>query len=443
MNRGAKAGILLTGLALAGCAATAGKLEIKPIADAGEKFRHGNVDVAAARGQLALGNVGLALEAFRRINRDRPGDPTALAGIGDCYASMGRFDLAQSNYESALAMAPRDPALLLGLARVFEREGDVARGIELRAEATRAQIPAAPPAAVPTQITAQAVMPAAPPADVPWIKSAHIGSVTVQLPKPRPADRLAADESRMRVQVAHLIAPSAPAPSVTLALPPARPAPDVGRVRVAQLVGPSAPAPSVTLARPPARPAPEAGRERVAQLVAPRAPVPSVTFALPPTRPVPDDGREQPARITAALAVPEPVRIERISPREVMLVTSGRSLWQPQIVSRTLASTTVRWIPLRGSATPPNVQVLNAARRQGLAASARSVLVDRGWRRIAIGNASDQRETSVVLYPRSRAALGRSLAAQFGIGSQLSEGDVLVLVLGRDRADVARRQRKS
>ena len=67
MNGGAKAGILLTGLALAGCAATAGKLEIKPIADAGEKFRHGNVDVAAARGQLALGNVGLALETGQRL----------------------------------------------------------------------------------------------------------------------------------------------------------------------------------------------------------------------------------------------------------------------------------------------------------------------------------------------------------------------------------------
>jgi len=425
MNGGAKAGILLTGLALAGCAATSGKLEIKPIADAGEKFRHGNVDVAAARGQLALGNVGLALEAFRRINRDRPGDPTALAGIGDCYASMGRFDLAQSNYESALAMAPRDPALLLGLARVFEREGDVARGVELRAEAARAQLPAAAPTAVPAQITAQAMAPVAPPRDVPWVKSAHVGSVTVQLPKPRPADRLAADESRMHVQVAQLVVPSAPAPSVTLALPPARPAP------------------SATLALPPARPAPAASRVQLAQLVAPSAPAPSVTLALPPARPAPGDGGEQPVKMAAALAVPQPVRIERISPREVMLVTSGRSLWQPQIVSRTLASTTVRWVPLRGSATPPNVQVLNAARRQGLAASARSVLVDRGWRRIAIGNASDQRETSIVLYPKSRAALGRSLAAQFGIGSQLSEGEVLVLVLGRDRADVARRQRRS
>jgi len=425
MNRGAKAGILLTGLALAGCAATSGKLEIRPIADAGTKFRQGNVDVAAARGQLALGNVGLALEAFRKINRDRPDDPTALAGIGDCYASMGRFDLAQSNYESALAMAPRDPALLLGLARVFEREGDIARGVELRAEAARAQVPAAAPTVVPAQITVQAMAPVAPPSDAPWVKSAHVGSVTVQLPKPRPADRLAADESRMHVQVPQLVAASAPAPSVTLALPPARPAP------------------SATLALPPARPAPAAGRVQVAQLDAPSAPAPFVTLALPPARPAPGDGREQPVRIAAALAVPQPVRIERISPREVMLVTSGRSLWQPQIVSRTLASTTVRWIPLRGSATPPNVQVLNAARRQGLAASARSVLVDRGWRRIAIGNASDQRETSVVLYPRSRAALGRSLAAQFGIGSQLSEGDVLVLVLGRDRADVARRQRKS
>ena len=53
-------------------------------------------DVAAAAAQLALGNVGLALEGFRKASiATSPTAPTALAGIGECYEAMGRFDLAQ------------------------------------------------------------------------------------------------------------------------------------------------------------------------------------------------------------------------------------------------------------------------------------------------------------------------------------------------------------
>jgi hypothetical protein len=89
----------------------------------------------------------------------------------------------------------------------------------------------------------------------------------------------------------------------------------------------------------------------------------------------------------------------------------------------------------------PNVQVLNAARVQGLAASARTVLVNRGWRKIAIGDAAQAQQQSIVLYPRDRAGLGRSLAAQFGIGSRMVEGDVLVLVLGRDKSGEIRGMR--
>jgi hypothetical protein len=136
-------------------------------------------------------------------------------------------------------------------------------------------------------------------------------------------------------------------------------------------------------------------------------------------------------------------RIERISPGEVMLVTTGRSLWRPRTAPRELASTQVQWIPLGNAAVRPNVQVVNAARRQGLAGSARTVLVDRGWRRIAVADAPQLRDTSVVLYPRSRARLGHSLAAQFGVRSQMTEGNTLVLVLGRDAVELVRSQRKS
>jgi hypothetical protein len=87
------------------------------------------------------------------------------------------------------------------------------------------------------------------------------------------------------------------------------------------------------------------------------------------------------------------------------------------------------------------VQVLNAARSQGLAASARAVLIDRGWRRIAIGDADRVQRKSVVLYPKERAALARSFAAQFGIGTRRVEGDRLVLVLGSDKAQEIRGQR--
>ena len=86
-----------------------------------------------------LGNVGLALEGFRKAQRQNPSDPDVIAGIGDCYAAMGRFDIAEASYEEALSLAPRDHVLLLGLASVLERGGDLKRATDIRAEAARFQ----------------------------------------------------------------------------------------------------------------------------------------------------------------------------------------------------------------------------------------------------------------------------------------------------------------
>jgi hypothetical protein len=71
------------------------------------------------------------------------------------------------------------------------------------------------------------------------------------------------------------------------------------------------------------------------------------------------------------------------------------------------------------------------------------VLLNRGWRRIDVGDAPATREKSVVLYSRNRAKLGKSLAAQFGVASRMVERDGLVLVLGRDAVDRVPGQRKS
>jgi hypothetical protein len=126
-------------------------------------------------------------------------------------------------------------------------------------------------------------------------------------------------------------------------------------------------------------------------------------------------------------------RLERMSFGEVALVTIQAPVWRGQVVSRSAQSVTVRWVPLSTASVRPNIRLLNAARRQGLAANTRQYLLGRGWRKIEIGDSAQLREQSVVLYPAARPALGRSLAAQFGFRARAVErSDVFVVLLGRD-----------
>src|SRR5205814_8466018 len=97
----------------------------------------GNGELAEAQSMLALGSVGLALEAFRRIQRQQPNSADALAGIASCYAAMGRYDLARSNDEAALALAPTSPALLNALADALDHQGKGDQAEAARADAAR------------------------------------------------------------------------------------------------------------------------------------------------------------------------------------------------------------------------------------------------------------------------------------------------------------------
>jgi tetratricopeptide (TPR) repeat protein len=287
-------------LALAACAAQKSAIEVRvrpaPVA-AGPRGLP--LRIAEAHVQLALGNVALASESYRKALRDDPESLAALVGLASAYDQMGRHDLARRYYEVALALAPDSIELLGALAVSLERGGDVtqARAVRLEMEAR----------------------------------------------KPRAAP------------------------------PPAAPA------------GPAEP--------------PAASPEMV-----------------------------------AALEAGGP-RLQRVSPQEVVLVTNEEPRWEPQLVSRTALSTTVRFVPLdeAGKADSARLRLLNAARRPGLAGTARALLASRGWSDIRIGDATKVRSASVILYPAARRAAAERLAAQTNFPLQRrAAGQEIVVLLGRD-----------
>jgi tetratricopeptide (TPR) repeat protein len=358
MHKGGKALAIGASFAIVGCAGTGSSLQVRAV-DPAAKLHQGNDELAAAQGLLALGSVGLALEGFRDAQRRQPADSRPLAGIAACYAAMGRYDIAEHNYQAALAIAPNDPVLLRSLAGVFDAEGKGLQAAEARRQA------ATPAASAATMIEA-----ISPPPAIPQRLAA---SITVELPPARPAEQLASGEVENATVSIDADAPPAvrPASTITVPLPPARPATAEAHLTVQSL-------------------------------------------------------------LRAESAAP---RLIRLSRGEVALVTTSEPLWQARLASRTHASTAVRWVPLQSASARPNIQILNAARREGLAARARSMLLDRGWRRIAIGDAPAIRDESVVLYSAGHGMLGKSLAAQFGFRAVLSpEADVLLVLVGRDAA---------
>jgi tetratricopeptide (TPR) repeat protein len=265
--------------------------------------------VAEGNAQLALGNVGLAVEAYRKALREQPDSIGALVGLATCYDRMGRADLSRRHYEMALAVDPADTDLYSLFAQSLEAQGQ-------RDEAAR----------VKAELAARVVAPEAP-REVP-------GSVPVL--------------------------PSPPAQSVAVALAPPRSAP-------------------VAVERPLAG-----------------------------------------------------VRLERLSMREVALVTKTEPRWEARTVTRTATSTTIHFDKKPQTA----VTLLNAARVQGLAARTRAYLADRGFAGAQIGDAPAVRKHSAILYTLIDAPRAQRLAAQFGFALERREGTQggLTILLGRDAA---------
>ena len=452
MHKGGKFQTAVAMLALAGCNAESGKLTIRSMpAPVSSVAKPVPLRVAEARGHLALGNVALALESYRKAVREQPDNIEALAGVAGCYDRMGRFDLSRRNYEAALALAPRDTTLLAAFAASLDLQGrsDEAAGVrrEIRVAAASFTPPMAPvplkiaapvTAAPPVSIVAPAPKPTAVAAAPLALALAEAAAPILPAAPGRPAARPAAPAAPEPVKAAPAPAPKpATAPSVTVALPAPKPA---------ALPPTPVTAPAAVAAEAPAAPASEPSAE--AQQSPPATP-PAIT---PPVDRAPVAApagpfREPPVRSVAVepqLPSGTAPRLERMSLGEVALVTSGRPQWRAQTVQRSDRSTTIRFVPLRTASARANavrtasmrtggVRLLNAARYKGLAANTRSYLAVRGWRRIEIGDAPQVRQTSLILYPPSRRVTAKRLAAQFGFAiASRPEGTELVMLIGRD-----------
>jgi hypothetical protein len=502
MNGGVKFLSCSALLIVAACGGEAGKLEVRamptPLAQ-GKKpvpFR-----VAEANAQMALGNVALALEAYRKAIREDPASIDALAGVAACYDRMGRFDLSRRHYEAALALEPHNPTILAMLAASLDQQGRSSEAALVRNEIQqRAAMPA--PAADPATVAVAAV--AAPPAVAggPVASPPPAAIAELALPKPQatPLPALAApplaanrgaiapiavvaafapnDEpkpaaaarvakpqtvSAASMAVAELALPmpqSVPLP-VLAAAPLAAGLAALAPIAVVAAFAPddepkaaappepgalaeaTAPARSVTITLPAPRPVAVPAAAKVAETApaAPAMPAPApqqVPVALAYATP-PVEAVRPPAR-QAIAAGPAP-KLERLSLGEVALVTPGAPRWASLVVIQAQRSATVRFVPLKQSnVRMASVRLLNAARVQGLAARARNSLLDRGWRGIAIGDANAARAQSLVLYPAHRRATALSLARQFGFKTaQRASGREITVLLGRDAAALARR----
>ena len=350
-------------LMLMSCVANDGKFDVRPIANPlAAAQQRGSPMIEEGRALLALGNVGLALEAFRKSLRDDPrSNVAALAGIAACYERMGRWDLSSANYEAALALEPNNVILLNSFAASLDLQGRRAEAAALRGEASRraaAVLTAAANEMAETAVADSAVVPAAPTA---------VGPAATARAAP--------------------VAQAAPAPSVTVVVPPPRAA--------ASAVPPAAARPKAVRPIEEARPARAAGP-----------------------------------------------RLERTSLGEVALVTSGEPLWRPQVVARSQHSVTVQFVALRPAYRDTRVRLLNAARYQGLAARTRMALGRKGWNRVLIGDAGRVRERTLVLYSPATADAARRLSAEFGFGiARDPRSGPLTVLLGRDA--VRRGQAKS
>ena len=209
MHRGGMLAATAAILTLSACLGNQGKLEIRSV-DNG--FKAGSQPVSSrladAYGQLAIGNVALALEGFRAAAREDPASVDALAGMAQCYDKMGRFDLSRRYYEQALASAPRNGTLLALYSASLEVQGLHAEASSVRAEMAALAEPATSPVA--------SVALAAPPPAV----SAPVGkSVTIALAPPPPVTTTVAPARTTAMNVAPV------GKSVTIALAPLPPEP--------------------------------------------------------------------------------------------------------------------------------------------------------------------------------------------------------------------------
>lgn len=384
--------LLLLGTSCAGVQ----QVEIRPAGSVLNAAKPVSSRIAEANGHFALGNVALALEQFRIAAREDSQSVAALTGIASCYTAMGRPELAQRQYELALAVSPADPALLAMLATTLDTQG-----LSEKAKLVRLEIGAR-------------------------------AAAELALSEPAQPDLAAQDGIREPVTPLVTIASAAPVavtPIAPVAVAPIAPRPPESVVTARKALPAVGQTVTVTLPDPVRM----HGATPLGQDIGR-----SVTVALAPVRPVPVAARPAVAAQPAVSArnkesnlrtVSRP-RLERMSLSEVALTTASTPTW---VKLEAIAPRKMRVAPIFFARR--ELRILNGARVQGLAASTRAYLVARGWRAIQTGDAANRREMSILYVPRDHARIGLKLAAQFRFPVRIEPSSRdLVLVLGTNAA---------
>lgn len=375
---------LTTLLLLANSCAGPRDVEVRAVGSALGKAQPQAGRMAEAKGHFALGNVALALEQYRIAARENPQSIDALSGMAASYKALGRPELAQRQLELALAISPNDPALLIALAETLE-----VQGLAAKAALVRSEIPTTP------------------------VQPLASSGMTRDLPSIRDADTRPAKAEPVAIAAPPFtkltVVGETPAPSAVVtprhlgvaARPVEAIAPATGKA-----------AQKLTVKLPPA--APMRGASPVGDVVGR-----SVTVALAPVR--------RSAQMTQPMPpTPRKLRLERLTLGEVALTTTTAVRWQPVPVQAPRAQQ-ARLGPIQ----TPALRILNAARVQGLAGSARAMLLRRGWRAMEVGDAQKVHAVSLLYAPRHRVQTAARLAAQFSFPVRVvpSRRD-FVLVLG-------------
>ena len=170
MKKAAALSLAAAATAIASCNGSA--IEVRSIKQSlAEGRQPANSRVAEGNAQLALGNVGLAIEAYRKALREQPDNVDAMMGLATCYDRMGRSDLSRRHYEMALAVEPANTNVYSQLAQSLDAQGQSDEAARVKAE-----------------LAARVVAPEASrevPGSVPVLPPPPAQSVTVALAPPR------------------------------------------------------------------------------------------------------------------------------------------------------------------------------------------------------------------------------------------------------------------
>ncbi|HEX6015430.1 MAG TPA: tetratricopeptide repeat protein [Geminicoccaceae bacterium] len=178
--------------------------------------RHGGrPPYESGRAALARGDVGLAVEQFRRELHADPGSVRALNGLAIAYDELGRFDVARAVYERALHAAPDAPDTMNNLGRSLLRQGAPEAALPYLVRAREA----APPgerAVIEANLAEARAAAGAPPAPPP-----RVGAAGASLERVGARTHLlrAGDTAPRRLVAAYPLEPGTPPAA------PARPAP--------------------------------------------------------------------------------------------------------------------------------------------------------------------------------------------------------------------------